>query len=57
MVFMGEFFYPTGGWNDFKDSFTTVEEAKDFIIERDEDYDWAHIVDKTTDKAVYKHRR
>lgn len=53
LAFAGSNYYPDGGWNDFKGSFETLEEA---IKELDPDirtrwpseaplYDWTHIVD------------
>ncbi|KKN40807.1 hypothetical protein LCGC14_0729490 [marine sediment metagenome] len=45
LVFIGENYYPPGGWQDFKDSFDTREEARHFIEKVVQDgYDWGQII-------------
>ena len=49
LVFMGQNYYPNGGWDDFIDSFNTDEEASHYIHERAPGYaNWAQVVDTTT---------
>lgn len=43
LVFYGERFYPIGGWEDFKGSFDTIEEAAAYIETLDCIDCWAHI--------------
>ena len=47
LLFTGEYYYPSGGWRDFRDSFDTVEEA--LTQSRG---DWWHIVDSETGVIV-----
>ena len=46
MLFAGNWFYPIGGWDDFKGYFDDVESAKKWIEEQEPDGmdKWAHIV-------------
>ncbi len=45
-LFCGDIFYPRGGQKDFEGYFDTIEEAKNYTINKFEDDDcvWAHIV-------------
>lgn len=44
-VFMGYYYYPKGGYDDFFGSFKNLQEAKEFILtDREKFYEWAHIV-------------
>ena len=58
LLFAGDEYYPAGGWDDFRGSFKTVEEAEkkaDKPTDREwanNSYDWWHIVDSTTGKSV-----
>lgn len=50
MLFAGSSFYPSGGWEDFRGYFNTVEEARIFLIHNWETFDiccspWAHVVE------------
>jgi len=47
LLFAGDFYYPNGGWDDFKGDFDSVENAKDWL-EGDGGADWAHVIDTTT---------
>lgn len=47
-VFAGQDYYPLGGWADFKASFDTAEEARDYIDYTYQAWDWYEIVDLTT---------
>jgi len=44
LVFCGDYFYPNGGMKDFRNSFSTIKEARAYLLEAD--YDWFQIVDK-----------
>ncbi len=45
LVFIGEQYYPAGGWLDFKESFETREEAKKFVEKLvPEEYDWGQVI-------------
>lgn len=57
MLFAGSSFYPSGGWDDFRGYFNTIEEAKAFLLDNWESFDiccspWAHIVKE--DQIVLK---
>ena len=47
LLFAGFSYYPSGGWNDFIDSFDTNEEALTYKKEND-NYDWYHVIDTVT---------
>jgi hypothetical protein len=53
LVFAGNTYYPSGGWSDLRDSFETLDDAKDFLIKTH--FDWSHIIDIRTQKLVYYH--
>lgn len=42
LLFAGDYYYPVGGWNDFKGKFDDLEVAKQAAEEKN--HDWAHIV-------------
>lgn len=47
LVFGGEAYYASGGYNDYIDSFETIDEAREKCIELKSKYytfDWWHIV-------------
>jgi hypothetical protein len=48
LLFAGETYYPSGGWDDFIASFDTVAEARDAGIQHTERFGWFHIIDATT---------
>lgn len=53
LLFVGDTYYPCGGWRDFKGSFDTEDEARAHaaVLKADENgygWDWAHIVDTET---------
>ena len=48
LLFVGDAYYPEGGWNDFVDSFDSVEEAKEKIPE---DCDWWHVINSEGKKV------
>lgn len=42
-------YYPSGGLDDIKNSFDSIEEAKQYAISAlSKGYDWFHIVDRDT---------
>lgn len=45
LVFSGYQHYPGGGWDDFVESFDTIEEAEEYLNDRDLFGDWSQIVD------------
>lgn len=59
LLFLGDKYYPMGGWNDFKGSFVTLKEAQEPIynVGAFGAFDWAHIVDSSTGKIVWKFTR
>lgn len=46
LVFLGEYYYPSGGWEDFRGDFDTLEECLNYIKSQDAFYKWAHVVYK-----------
>lgn len=52
-VFAGERYYPSGGWNDFVNSFSSLEVAKEAALATKED--WAHVVDSETGRVVFSY--
>lgn len=55
LLFMGDQYYPLGGWDDFKTSFDREENCYGFILEQTvRTYDWWQIVDSHTGKIVNK---
>lgn len=55
LLFAGEKYYPKGGWLDYKGSFETWKESKDFFIALHEKtkanypyINWGHIVNSKT---------
>lgn len=49
LLFIGLHYYPLGGWDDFKDSFDTVEEAKQYFTDLDMGCGaWSQIIDTHT---------
>lgn len=55
IVFSGLQYYPEGGMSDFDDSFDTLDEAKNFLLEHR--YDWAHVYDTVTQERVYDSKK
>jgi hypothetical protein len=51
LVFAGEQYYPSGGWDDFRGAFETLEAAKDYMIKNQRD--WGHIIDIRNFEEVY----
>lgn len=65
LLFVGEHYYPRGGWEDFHGDFDSVKEAVEFVTANpkfrsmpDDDWKsdiaWAQVVDSTTMKIVCK---
>lgn len=51
-VFAGDVYYPCGGWNDYRESFDTLDEARRYVFNWACRADWWHIVDLTTREVV-----
>lgn len=58
LLFAFDTYYPNGGWDDFKGSFDTVEEATTQGAKNDEDNVLGnyHVIDSTTGEMVYEWR-
>jgi hypothetical protein len=52
LLFIGDTYYPGGGWKDFIGSFETVSEALIELAEPRSKYDWFQIVDLTKEEIV-----
>jgi hypothetical protein len=50
LLFTGSYYYPRGGWKDFKASFDLLEEAAQ--AGRNSNREWWHIVDTETGEIV-----
>ena len=58
LLFAGDNYYPSGGWEDFIGSFSTQEEAQDVGADKIEDeFNWYHVVDLSSGNIVAKGRR
>lgn len=61
-LFMGEHYYPSGGWGDFVASFDTIEEARrslELALKEDQKhavrrFEWWEIVDLHKAKRIYE---
>lgn len=54
LYFNGYVYYPSGGWDDFKQSFDTLEEAKAHAAQWPGE--WNHIVDLETGEVIESYR-
>lgn len=53
VLFAGDNYYPGGGWQDFVDSYDTVEEAVAAGKPDEDDWGkWYHVIDITTGERV-----
>lgn len=56
LLFYGDKYYPNGGWNDFQDSYNTIDEAKSQFYEaynKDTlERRWGHIFDTVSDTII-----
>jgi len=56
LVFVGQDYYPAGGWQDFSNSFDTIAEAREDAATHTpvacKGWMWSHIVDTTTGEEV-----
>ncbi len=49
LLFSGPQYYPGGGWDDFIDSFDSLEEAQQYIADKCSEWgQWSHIIDTST---------
>jgi len=53
MVFCGRHEYTAGGWDDFSNSFDTLEEAI-ADIDSHKDFLWTHVVSMSERRVVYR---
>lgn len=53
LLFRGQTYYAAGGWNDFKGSFDTLEEAKATPKVEYCD-DWEHVIDTVSGNIVHQ---
>jgi hypothetical protein len=65
LLFAGENYYPSGGMEDFINSFDSEQEAKDWYNKNQiaaksnpdlEEYEWLHIWDCTESKIIYENQ-
>jgi len=55
LVFVCEIYYPSGGWNDFKESFVTFQLAKEYALELYRYSDnHVHVVDLKQNEIVWE---
>lgn len=52
LLFAGSVYYPDGGWDDFKDSFDTREQAIEECNQWKGRYGWAHVIDAQTGEKL-----
>jgi len=55
LLFAGERYYPSGGWQDFRGDFDSQWEAAAAAWKLPGGYDWWHIIDTKTGKTVAEH--
>lgn len=49
ILFRCDYYYPSGGWNDFVGSFDTLEEANNIALKNfKSNNEWFHIIDLNT---------
>jgi hypothetical protein len=53
LLFAGDYYYPCGGWDDFRGAYGSLELAQEAARARV--YDWWHIVDVSAGKIVENH--
>ena len=51
LLFMGEHYYPEGGWHDFMGSFETLEDAKSAALKSN--WEWVQVVDIEENDIVF----
>jgi hypothetical protein len=56
VVFSGEWYYPKGGYKDYRRTYSTINEAIDYANYkvREDDDGWAHVVDVWSGSIVYE---
>lgn len=50
LLFTGDNYYPSGGWDDFVDSFDSLPDALAALGAHGRKMDWFHVVDSHTGK-------
>lgn len=51
LLFVGDNYYPEGGWNDFRGAFDSIDDAINYVLGL-LNRDWWHIVDTHTIQIV-----
>ena len=54
LVFSGDNYYPSGGWNDFIRAFETLEDAMFLAKVKAKENDWVHVTDLDTMETVWE---
>jgi hypothetical protein len=54
MVFAFDSYYPSGGMNDFVNSYDDLAEAKELCERLNKDYDCTQILNTVTEEIVYE---
>lgn len=57
LVFGGDYYYPSGGWNDFQNCFDSELEAKayaDGYKSKHPEFKWVQVVDVQTQEIIYE---
>lgn len=60
LLFHGYIYYPAGGWDDFEESFDTLDDAKAYVEKNRPNetysswgwYHWYHIIDSQTNEKI-----
>lgn len=54
LLFSGDYYYPSGGMEDFVMSFETLDAAKEYVKASHESLMWHHVADRETLKIVWR---
>lgn len=55
LIFSGDAYYPSGGWEDFDTSFDDLDEVANYIKKfKGEHFKWCHVYDTNTNTYVSK---
>lgn len=52
LVFAGDDYYPSGGWNDFRDDFDDIDAAKTEARRLLSRYSWVQLIDLVTKEDI-----
>ena len=60
-LFAGFTYYPSGGWDDFQESWLTLDQAKAAVVKNQEEardkfnrWEWWHVVDLASGMKVFE---